>query len=194
MDCRYITSALKPEQLPDFELPELAFIGRSNTGKSTLINALLGHSKLARHGRTPGQTQMINFFQVAHQLILADLPGYGFSAIRRDVAEQWQPLVEAYVRRPNIRDFLFLVDCRRELNDEDWELAFILGRNVPLYVVLTKSDKVAKHELHSRIQRLQKEIEAKGIAVKKIVAVSSMKRQGLDQVREDLFGTIIPPR
>ncbi len=194
MDCRYITSALKPEQLPDFELPELAFIGRSNTGKSTLINSLLGHSKLARHGRTPGQTQMINFFSVAGQVILADLPGYGFSAIRKDVSDQWQPLVEAYIRRPNIRDFLFLVDCRRELNDEDWELAFLLGRNLPIYLILTKSDKLAKHELQKRVKKLEDDVREKGVAVKKIVCVSSLKKQGLDQVREDLFGSIIPPR
>jgi GTP-binding protein len=187
MDCRYITSALKPEQLPDFEQPEVAFIGRSNAGKSSLINALLGRRTLARKGRTPGQTQMINFFSVNDKMVVADLPGFGFSAIDKNVAEKWQPLVEAYVRRINIREFMFLVDCRRELTDVDDELMFLLGRQLPLYVLLTKTDKISRQALLTRVQKLTKELDAKGIAVRKIVGVSSMKQTGLDEVRADLF-------
>jgi GTP-binding protein len=187
MDCRYITSALKPEQLPPFELPEIAFIGRSNSGKSSLINALLNSTKLARHGRTPGQTQMINFFSINDRLIFADLPGYGFSAIQKDVARHWQPLVDAYVARPNICEFLILIDTRRELNDEDWELLFILGRNLPLYIVLTKSDKLARQAVNARIKLLTEAVTAKGVAVKKIVAVSSLKKQGIEALRDELF-------
>jgi GTP-binding protein len=187
MDCRYITSALKPEQLPDFQQPEVAFIGRSNAGKSSLINALLGRRTLARKGRTPGQTQMINFFSINDKMVVADLPGFGFSAVDKNVAEKWQPLVEAYVRRTNIREFMFLVDCRRELTDVDDELMFILGRQLPLYVLLTKTDKISRQALQARMQKLAKELQNKGIEVRKIVGVSSMKQTGLEEVRADLF-------
>lgn len=193
MDCRYITSALDPEQLPVFEQPEIAFIGRSNTGKSTLINAVLGRRSLARHGRTPGQTQMINFFGVSDKLIIADLPGYGFSAIEKNRAQKWEPLIESYMRRPNIQEFLFLIDCRRELREDDWLLLYTLGRNLPVYVVLTKSDKISKKDLQAKIRQLQTEIQAKGIELKKIHPVSSLKQDGIQELREDLLAFIPQP-
>lgn len=187
MESKYLTSALKPEQLPHFELPEVAFIGRSNVGKSSLINSLTKQNKLARHGRTPGQTQMINFFSIADRLVLADLPGYGFSAIEKDVARLWQPLINAYIERPNLKEFILLIDCRRELKEEDWELAFILGRNLPLYILLTKSDKLSRQALQERLKSLKEEMQKKGVEVRKIAAVSSLKKTGIDELREDLF-------
>lgn len=187
MESKYLTSALKAEQLPHFELPEVAFIGRSNVGKSSLINGLTNQNKLARHSRTPGQTQMINFFSLANRLVLADLPGYGFSAIEKHVARLWQPLIDAYIERPNIKEFVLLIDCRRELQDEDWELAFVLGRNLPLYILLTKSDKLSRQALHERMKKLEAEVRAKGVEVRKIAAVSSLKKSGIDELRADLF-------
>ncbi len=187
MESKYLTSALKPEQLPPFELPEVAFIGRSNVGKSSLINSLTNQKKLARHGRTPGQTQMINFFSIADRLVLADLPGYGFSAVEKDVAKKWQPLVNAYVERPNIKEFVLLIDCRRELQEDDWELAFILGRNLPLYVVLTKSDKLSRQAVQNRMKQLSQEMLERGVEVRKITAISSLKKAGIAELREDLL-------
>ena len=193
MESRYITSALKPEQLPDFDLPEIAFIGRSNSGKSTLLNKILGRNKLARKGSTPGQTQMINFFGLGESLIFADLPGYGFSAINKNVAEQWEPLVEGYMRRPNICEFLFLMDIRRELGDQDWFLVDLLSRNLSVYVLLTKSDKLSRQAQQIRVRELTGQMQARGIDVKKMLPVSSLKQEGIKELRDDLFAHIPKP-
>lgn len=190
MESRYITSAMKPEQLPVYELPEVAFIGRSNSGKSTLLNKILGRSSLARKGSTPGQTQMVNFFGLGEQLIFADLPGYGFSAIKKNVAEQWEPLVEAYMQRQNICEFLFLIDIRREFNDQDWFLVDLLSRNLPVYVILTKSDKLSRQEQQKRIRALTEEMKGRGVDVKKMLPVSSLKQDGIKELREDIFAHI----
>lgn len=190
MESRYITSALKPEQLPVYDLPEIAFVGRSNSGKSTLLNKILGRNKLARSGSTPGQTQMINFFGLGDDLIFADLPGYGFSAINKNVAEQWEPLVEGYMQRPNICEFLFLIDIRREMGDMDWFLVDLLSRNLSVYVLLTKSDKISRQAQQKRVRELTAEMQAKGIDVKKMLPVSSLKQDGIKELREDIFAHI----
>ena len=190
MESRYITSAMKPEQLPVYELPEVAFIGRSNSGKSTLLNKILGRTSLARKGSTPGQTQMVNFFGLGEQLIFADLPGYGFSAIKKNVADQWEPLVEAYMQRPNICEFLFLIDIRREFNDQDWFLVDLLSRNLSVYVILTKSDKLSRQEQQKRIRFLTEEMKQRGVDVKKMLPVSSLKQDGIKELREDIFAHI----
>ncbi len=186
MESRYITSALKPEQLPDFHLPEVAFIGRSNSGKSTLLNQILGRKSLARSGSTPGQTQMANFFGLADKMIFVDLPGYGFTQ-NKNVADNWEPLVEAYLQRPNICEFLFLIDIRREFNDQDWFLIDLLSRNLPLYVVLTKSDKLSRQEQTKVVRALDAELKKRNLDVKKIRPVSSLKSDGIKELREDLF-------
>ncbi len=193
MESRYITSALKPEQLPDYALPEIALIGRSNSGKSTLLNKILGRNKLARKGSTPGQTQMINFFGLGEDLIFADLPGYGFSAINKNVAEQWEPLVEGYLRRPNICEFLFLIDIRREMGDLDWYLVDLLSRNLSVYVLLTKADKLSRQAQQKRIKELTAAMQAKGVDVKKMLPVSSLKQEGIRELRDDLFAHIPKP-
>lgn len=184
MEAAYITSAMRPEQLPPYDLAEIAFVGRSNTGKSTLLNAITGRRNLARQSRTPGRTQMVNFFSFGKQLILADLPGYGYSEAIREVSRNWQPLVEAYVRRPNIREFLFLFDCRRDMNDEDLVLMYILGRQLPITLVLTKTDKISRAELERKITKIEVLMVEKGIPCKEVIATSSLKKTGIDNLRK----------
>ena len=179
MESTYITSALKPEQLPDFDLPEIAFFGRSNTGKSTLLNVLLNRKSLARKSRTPGRTQMVNFFDLDGKLIFADLPGFGFSKAPKSQAQHWQGLVDAYVKRSNIKEFLFLTDARRDLADLDFEIMFHLGRQIPIQVILTKSDKLSKSQQKVRLEKTRASLEEKGIYFNDLYLVSSLKRTGL---------------
>ncbi len=187
MNSTYITSAAKPEQLPVYELPELAFIGRSNTGKSSLLNSLLGRRNLARHGRTPGQTQMINFFSVNSKVILADLPGYGYNIARRDIAKHWEPLSEAYLRRPNITELIHLFDCRRKLEPIDEQLVFKLSRQLAVTVVMTKCDKLSRQELRKSKDKLGEHLGYLGVDVKTIIETSSLKMKGINELRSTVL-------
>lgn len=133
---------------------------------------------------------MVNFFGLAEKLIFADLPGYGFSAINKNVAAEWQPLVDAYLQRQNICEFLFLIDIRRDFNEQDWFIIDLLSRNLSVYVVLTKSDKLSRQEQVKRVKFLKDEMDKKGIDVKKLLPVSSLKSDGIKELREDIFAHI----
>lgn len=197
MNSSYITSAAKPEQLPDLGgHPEIAFVGRSNVGKSSLLNALLSRTNLARMSKTPGRTQMVNFFAVDRgetRLILADLPGYGYAATGREVKQHWQGLVEAYLGRRELAGIFFLIDTRRapELDAEDEALLVGLSFRkpaVPVVVVLTKTDKATQKELAAATAEVKARLKAKGAKVDSIVPVSSLKKKGLDTLQEMVLG------
>lgn len=197
MNAVYITSAPTAQLLPRLEGPEVAVVGRSNCGKSSLINALLAHSGLARVSSTPGRTQMVNFFRVSTgdgALILADLPGYGFSAISRDVRKHWQFLMEAYLYRPEIRELLFLADVRRadSLDDDDLQLLQHLCSVAPVTVVLTKSDKL-NQSMTARAQREMTEmLQRYRIFPRQVVAVSSLKGKGIAPLRRQILSHATP--
>lgn len=190
MQSSYITSAQKAEQLPDLGgVPEVAFIGRSNCGKSSLLNALLGRVKLARESKTPGRTQMVNFFKIEQGdklLYFADLPGYGFSSTGREVRAHWEGLMAAYTQRPTVKEFLFLLDSRRvaDMDQEDLDLLRYVVRIGPVTVVLTKIDKATQAELavaRNQIGAVLKEARASSA---KVVQVSSTKGKGIDALRK----------
>ena len=187
MESTYITSAMKAEQLQPMELPEIALFGRSNTGKSTLINKLLCRKNLAFYSKFPGRTQMINFFKVNNSVIFADIPGFGFSKAARTVAKNWEGLINAYVKRPNIKEFLFLHDCRRALTDEDFELMFLLGRQLPLVVILTKSDKLNRSNGIRKKNETKRLLEEKGINFKEVTLISSLKNSGIAELQSQLL-------
>jgi GTP-binding protein len=202
MQSTYITSAQRAEQLPDLGGgPELAFVGRSNCGKSSLLNALLGRQNLARTSSTPGRTQMVNFFAVekgGNRLILADLPGYGFSAIGKDVRRFWQDLVNAYLLRRELKDVLFLLDVRRAhpLDDEDFQLLKMLAGRRPrigLSVVLTKSDKASTSEVAKAVAGLKKTLAEGRIPVARICPVSSLKGKGIEELQRALLEPTLAP-
>lgn len=148
----FIKSGTAPSHYPDDELPEVAFAGRSNVGKSSLINALLGRKRLARTSNTPGRTQQINFFSVNGKLMFVDLPGYGYAKVPPAIKKQWGPMVETYLReRTSLRLVVVIIDIRRELTDGDRDLLHWLDVfNTNAVVVLTKADKVTRNAANSR--------------------------------------------
>ncbi len=184
----FVLGAASLEQIPQTELVELAFVGRSNVGKSSLINALLGRKKVARVSNTPGRTQQINFFTLGEELMLADLPGYGYAKAPIDQVAQWHKLIFNYLRgRPQLRRVLILIDSRHGIKKSDEECMDLLDKAaVNWQVVLTKSDKVKKTHLEAIVGQTQKAIAKHPAAHPKILITSSEKNQGLEQVRASL--------
>jgi GTP-binding protein len=131
---------------PDSTLPEIAFSGRSNVGKSSLLNRLVGRKKLARVSRTPGRTREINFFRVNDSFVMADLPGYGYAKVSKARKAEWRPLLEGYIAKtPQLAGVVQLLDMRREPSEDDVAmLDFLAELGMPTIVVLTKSDKLTR--------------------------------------------------
>jgi GTP-binding protein len=179
----------KLEQLPPAEAPEVAFAGRSNVGKSSLINALTGQGSLARTSNTPGRTQQINLFDLSGGgLVLVDLPGYGFAQAPKDLVDRWTRMVFAYLRgRPNLRRVCLLVDARHGLKKNDEEVIELLGRAaVPFQLVLTKTDLVRAADLEALSTELAARLEKTVGAVPELLATSSKDQRGLDLLRSVL--------
>jgi GTP-binding protein len=189
MKVTYETSAAKASQLPVMSLPEIAFIGRSNVGKSSLLNSLLNFKGLARTSRTPGRTQMANFFRVADQYYFVDLPGYGFASGANRDHEAWQELMQAYLRRNVIKHFLFLWDPRRDLVQMDLELARELGSRAPMTLVLTKIDKLSRSEFSQRKVFLESALRSSGVNLKSTFGVSSLKKTGMPELQAEILVT-----
>ncbi|GFO58567.1 putative GTP-binding protein EngB [Geomonas silvestris] len=144
----FIKSGTKPAHYPEGDLPEIAFAGRSNVGKSSLINVLVNRKNLVRTSSTPGRTQLINFFQVNQDFMLVDLPGYGYAKVPLDVKRNWRPMMETYLsKRENLVGVVLILDIRRVPVDEDLQmLEWLRAFSIPPIVVVTKCDKVSKNE------------------------------------------------
>jgi GTP-binding protein len=145
----FIKSAAKPKDYPPPGLPEVAFVGRSNVGKSSLINVLAGRKGLVRTSSTPGRTQLINFFDINGILTLVDLPGYGYAKAPPELRKQWGPMIEAYLSsRESLKAVVLILDIRREPSDGDLQmLRWLEMYNIPPIIVLTKCDKLSKNEI-----------------------------------------------
>jgi GTP-binding protein len=137
---------------PESSLPEVAFAGRSNVGKSSLLNALVRRKSFARVSRTPGRTREINFFRINNSFVLVDFPGYGYARISKEKKAEWRPMIESYLRRTTqLRGIVLLLDIRREPSEDDRAmLDFLAELEVPTIVALTKSDKLSKAAAHER--------------------------------------------
>ena len=148
LSAEFILSAKEPVHYPPASLPEIAFAGRSNVGKSSLINALLNRRGLARTSNTPGRTQEINFFHVNDRFAFVDLPGYGYAKVPEAIRKQWGPMVELYLReRKTLRLVVLILDVRRDPSEEDLQLIQWLSfYQIPFRIILTKRDKVSNNE------------------------------------------------
>ncbi len=179
----FVTSAVKPGQYPPGEQPEIAFAGRSNVGKSSLINVLLNRKNLVRTSSTPGRTQLINFFTVNDAFSLVDLPGYGFARVPLDVKRQWGPMVETYLaNRENLRGVVLIFDIRRTPAGEDRQmLDWLRSYDIPPILVVTKCDKVSKNE---RARQAGVIAAALGVMKAELCFFSAHSREGVDGVWE----------
>ncbi|HEY8166537.1 MAG TPA: ribosome biogenesis GTP-binding protein YihA/YsxC [Gemmatimonadaceae bacterium] len=141
---------------PPADLPEIAFSGRSNVGKSSLLNRLIRRRAFARVSRTPGRTREINFFRVNGEFVLADLPGYGYARISKERKAEWRPLIEGYLRNtPKLAGVVQLLDIRHDPNEDDRSLLdFLAELELPTIVVLTKSDKLSRAQAEARVSKL----------------------------------------
>ena len=157
----FIKSAVKPKDFPPAELPEVAFVGRSNVGKSSLINVLAGRKALVRTSSTPGRTQLINFFDINGTLTLVDLPGYGYAKAPPDIRKQWGPMIETYLaKRENLKAVVLILDIRRIPSDGDLDMLGWLERyGIPPIIVLTKCDKLSKNERSKQTALIAKSIQ-----------------------------------
>jgi GTP-binding protein len=182
----FVAGAATEEALPIASLPEVAFAGRSNVGKSSLVNALTGRNSLARTSRSPGRTQQINFFSAGGRLLLVDLPGYGFARAAKSRIASWSALIERYLRgRPTLKRVLILIDSRHGLKDSDRELfRFLDSVAVSYQVVLTKIDTADKGEAEARQRDIGAELALHGAAHPEVLATSARKGTGIPTLRE----------
>src|SRR6056297_535961 len=179
----FIKSATRPAHFPDPQFPEIAFAGRSNVGKSTLINVLLNRKNLVRTSAPPGRTQLINFFNVNQRFVLVDLPGYGFAKVPIAVRKAWGPMVRTYLEiRDSLAATVFIIDIRRTPGEEDLELLDWLEEfGVPTIPVLSKIDKVSRSQRRQHVERIA---TATGLPVDAFSLFSALSREGIEDIRE----------
>jgi len=149
----FIKSAVKPSQYPEYDFPEIAFAGRSNVGKSSLINTLILRKDMVKTSSKPGCTQLINFFLVNENLSFVDLPGYGYAKVSKKIRSQWQPMVNLYLsQRKSLLGLVLLIDIRRDPEKEEFDMmTWLEAHGIPYLLVLTKSDKLSKTKQQKRL-------------------------------------------
>ena len=181
-DARFLTSAHQPSQLVQDRGREIAFAGRSNSGKSSAINAIVGQKGLARTSRTPGRTQLINFFELDPDRRFVDLPGYGYARVPESLRKHWRTLMEAYFSdRQSLAGMVLTVDIRRGLTDFDYQmLDWVEPTGCPTLVLLTKADKLSRGKAIDQRRAVRQQL-AQDVPV---VPFSSPKRQGVDDARQ----------
>ena len=186
--CDFVLSVASLKQLPPDDKIEVAFAGRSNVGKSSLINALFGQRKLAKTSSTPGRTQQLNYFNLNDAIYIVDLPGYGFAKAPKEIVKNWQKLINTYlVGRANLRRVFVLIDSRHGIKKIDEEIMDMLYTAAVTYqIVLTKIDKISEKELNKVLEDTNKKIEKHTAAYVRVLATSSEKNLGLDKLKAEV--------
>ncbi len=184
----FVMGAASIDGLPAPDLPEVAFAGRSNVGKSSLINGLVNRKDLARASNEPGRTREVNFFLLDERLRLVDLPGYGFAKVSRKTADQFQNLGRAYLRgRPNLKRVYLLIDARHGLKAVDGEALDALDTAAVSYqIVLTKADKLKPAEVEATVAATLKAVSRRPAAFPRVIATSAEKGTGLPELRAEI--------
>jgi len=187
----FIKSATKPAHYPEGDLPEIAFAGRSNVGKSSLINVLVNRKALVRTSSTPGRTQLINFFDVNGTFTLVDLPGYGFAKVPLEVKKQWGPMMQTYLSsRANLRGVVLIIDVRRIPKEEDIQMfEWLRTFGIPPILVVTKCDKVSKSQRERHIAAIASEL---GVARGEICSFSALSRDGSEGIWKRIEELLAP--
>jgi GTP-binding protein len=188
----FVASAFQPTQLPDETLPEVAFAGRSNVGKSSLLNRLLGRRSLVRVSSRPGFTQSINFFLVNEAVYFVDLPGYGFASAPKAVKRNWHALVEAYLQdRRRLRGVVCILDIRRRPDRMDLDLLdYLSSKGKGVWVVLNKADKIPQPK---RIRQIKSIRQALPSGIEEAVVVSARTGEGTQGLLETIWDTLEEP-
>jgi GTP-binding protein len=178
---------------PDSPLPEVAFAGRSNVGKSSLLNSLVRRKSFARVSRTPGRTREINFFRVNNGFVLVDLPGYGYARVSKEKKSEWRPMIESYLRRTTqLRGMVLLLDIRREPSDDDRAmLDFLAEVEVPTIVALTKTDKVSKAAAREKAAEISR---ALALDADQVIPFSAATGEGRVELLEAITALVEAPR
>lgn len=187
--CTFVAGANNHQSLPAMSLPEIAFAGRSNVGKSSLLNALTGRNSLARTSQTPGATKQLNFFNINDALLLVDMPGYGYAKASKTDIKKWLDTTKKYLAgRTTLARVCVLIDARRGITTPDHEWMDMLDETaVPYRIVLTKTDKITAHELEELLVTTENLIKKHPAAMVGCIATSSTKPSGISALREDLF-------
>jgi len=186
--CEFMAGAATIESLPPVTHPEIAIIGRSNVGKSSLVNALIGQKALARTSQNPGHTQQLNFFLLGEKLMLVDMPGYGFARVSKQQKGEWDHLIRSYLAgRTSLKRACVLIDCRRGIMKHDDDFMKVLDDSAVNYqIVLTKCDTLGKGELETLLAATREGLKKHVAAHPEIIATSAADKTGIDKLQEQL--------
>ncbi len=185
----FMLGVVKETDLPNTGTPEIAFAGRSNVGKSSLINALFNNNKVAKTSNTPGRTRELNFFNLADKIYMVDLPGYGYAKASKSSVEKWQKLILQYLKgRVELKRVFLLIDSRHGIKEVDLEIMKILDTSAVTYqIILTKIDKISREEQAKILEKTLAEIKKHAAAYPLVLHTSSEKHYGLDEVRQEIY-------
>lgn len=190
--CNFVLGTKNFSEIKQYPFPEIAFWGRSNVGKSSLINGVMGR-KVARTSNTPGRTQQLNFFSLGDRLMVVDMPGYGFAEVPLKVKQQWEMLISQYLKcRDQLKRLFLLVDARHGLKKNDLEIMDFLDEFGIIYqIVLTKSDKVNKLDQEVLLANISNELTKHPAAIEQIVFSSASKQFGMNELRQIIAGLLL---